>query len=187
MLRDKQDFRQHISNSKTCKPYCDPSLFASRKTYADFLLRLHLAGMLKFRRASGSQGSLGVFFVKKKDGTLRIIFDTRKLNLRFKDPPKTQLPTASAFSQLECPADANLFIAGGDIRNACYGLSVPEDISNMFTLPFISASDLDSSIVDCLPYDSNTLLAPCLTVLPMGWNWALHLCQSFSSNSEDGV
>ena len=39
MLRDKQDFRQHISNSKTCKPYCDPSLFASRKTYADFLLR----------------------------------------------------------------------------------------------------------------------------------------------------
>lgn len=67
MLRDKEDYRQHVQNNHTHKPYCDPSLFASQETYSDCLERLHTAGMLRLRRASGKQGSLGIFLAREKD------------------------------------------------------------------------------------------------------------------------
>ena len=28
----------------------------------------------------------------------------------------------------------------------------------------------------------NDFVCPCLQVLPMGWSWSLHFCQSFVSN-----
>jgi hypothetical protein len=42
-----------------------------------------------------------VFFVKKKNEKIRLIFDTRKLNEDFAKPPSTQLPTASALGSVE--------------------------------------------------------------------------------------
>lgn len=43
--------------------------------------------MLSWRNAGqNEEGVLGCFFVKKRDGSLRIIFDTRLFGLDFRDP-----------------------------------------------------------------------------------------------------
>ena len=48
---------------------------------------------------------LGMFFVRKKDGSQRFIFDTRVANCHFRKPPRTHLPTAAALSSVECSPD----------------------------------------------------------------------------------
>ena len=116
-------------------------LFASKKSYAKFLARLYAAGMLTWVGIGKKQvsGALGFFFVKKKDGSQRIIFDTRILNEKFKKPPKTALPSAAAFSNLEVVDSEDnvedLNIACADVRNAFYTLEVPEGLSQEFTFP----------------------------------------------------
>ena len=87
------------SNPKTKKAYCDPVLFSSGENYADFLKRLEAAGMLKWRRAGREKGVLGVFFVKKKNGTLRC--DTRVLNQSF-NPPPSHSPSVIGVSRRPC-------------------------------------------------------------------------------------
>ena len=65
--------------------------------------------------------------------------DTRILNLRFVDPPSTKLPTAAALSALEVPVDRDLFVVTGDISNAFYNTRVPDDLSDVFSMPTIRA------------------------------------------------
>ena len=61
--------------SGLAKPYVDPLLLHCPDRYADFLRRLQAAGMLRFRpRLQREQPSVGVFFVSKKDGSLRMFF-----------------------------------------------------------------------------------------------------------------
>eukprot|EP00959_Pyramimonas_sp_CCMP1952_P286523 5991303-Pyramimonas_sp.AAC.1 len=57
--------------------------------------------MVRFAVASGRPPSLGAFTVAKKSSAQRIIFDTRWANSDFLPPPRAQLPTAAALSQLE--------------------------------------------------------------------------------------
>ena len=45
--------------------------------------RLHQRGMLTWHLDSGSKYKLGIFFVAKKSGQMRIVFDTRMVNCRF--------------------------------------------------------------------------------------------------------
>jgi len=87
LLRDKQAFEQDAAAFGAHRIYCDPLLFRSPKKYASFLSELKSRGMLRWRKAKGEAGKLGVFFVAKKDGRLRIVFDTRLLNLMFIPPP----------------------------------------------------------------------------------------------------
>ena len=181
MLRSPQDYTQYIANSKPLKPYIDPELADHPSTFSEFLTRLHDAGMLRFRLAKERSGALGLFFIKKKDGTLRLIFDTRKLNRQFKEPPHTDLPTASAMSHLECIPDTPVYLGSGDIKNAFYSLKIPTALSDLFTLPLIRNRYLPAALrIDSAGPDA--WIAPCLQVLPMGWNWALHLCQAFTSH-----
>ena len=81
----------------------DPVLKNDKGAYSRFLHELHKRNMVKFMPADGQQGVLGIFFVQKKSGQLRLIFDTRRMNLDFKEPPKTDLPSADAFTRLETP------------------------------------------------------------------------------------
>ena len=80
-----------------------------------------------------------VFFVEKKGDKIRLIMDTRLLNLRFVDPPSTKLPTAAALSAIEVPVDQDLFVGTGDISNAFYNMRVPDDLSDMISMPTIRA------------------------------------------------
>ena len=74
-------------------------------------------GMVRWRASLAP--TVGICFVAKKDGLLRMFFDTRLANLAFVAPPKTRLASAAALGalELECP---DLYVASEDINNALY-------------------------------------------------------------------
>lgn len=158
-------------------PYVDPVLKHNKKEYAGFISDLRMRNMVKFKRVDTYGSQLGIFFVKKKSGQLRLIFDTRKLNLKFHEPPHTDLPSADAFGRIGIPDRAEFFVASGDLANAFYTLAVPDSLGRMFTLPPVQASAIGVESIDGFPVQPGSQVIPYLTVLPMGWSWALHLCQ----------
>ena len=174
MLRDITD-RENAD--KPVKPYVDPILKNNAVVYGDFLKELSKRNMIKFKLANGEQSNLGVFFVKKKSGQLRLIFDTRKLNESFKTPPTTDWPSADAFTRTEFVEDSQFYIGSGDLANAFYTLAVPNDLAEMFTMPAIEAGKVGIFNVGGTAVEAGTILLPYITVLPMGWSWALHFCQ----------
>ena len=115
----------HNNNSSTKSPtkaYCDPVLFRSHRNYAEFLHRLQDAGMIRWRVAHQEQSALGVFFVGKKNGSIRLIFDTRVLNKRFKPPPHTPLPSGAAFSSIQLGSpESNENQTKNQNENFCFG------------------------------------------------------------------
>ena len=64
--------------------------------------------------------------MRKKDGSLRIITDTRLANCSFRDPPKTRLPTPGAFTSLELGGGAKLYMSQGDVENAFHQMLLPK-------------------------------------------------------------
>lgn len=150
--------------------------------YGDFLNRLADAGVVRFERAERREGALGVFFVHKKSGQLCIIFDTRILKSQFLDPPGTQLPSAAALSGVEIGLGEPLYIASGDISNAFCGMAIPESLGSRFTLPTVRAAHVSRKHLLNLDVSDCEAAIPCLIVLPMGWSWSLHLCQSVVSH-----
>jgi len=165
------------------QPYIDPILKHNQGEYIGFLKELQDRNMLRFQRAEGHPFMLGIFFVRKKSGKLRLIFDTRLLNQYFNDPPNTDLPSADAFTRLETCENASFYAGSGDLSNAFYTLSVPDDLARRFTLPAIEAGKLGLTHLDGEIVGPGTKLCPYLTVLPMGWSWALHFCQAVMMNA----
>ena len=79
-------------------PHVDPA-FRSGPVYGAFIRDLMDRGLIEL--VAETEAYLGVFFVGKKDGRLRLIFDTRIANAYFRDPPHTALPSAGAWAQQE--------------------------------------------------------------------------------------
>ena len=88
MLRSNTDYRKFKQSSPVVKPYIDPTLMSTPHTYASFLKRLDSAGMLRWTVSQTPGHALGVFFIRRKDDSLRIISDTRLLNLHFQRTPQ---------------------------------------------------------------------------------------------------
>ena len=118
-----------------------------------------------------------LFFVKKKNGKLRLILDTRTVNCLFVDPPKTKLPSAAALTSIESVPGEPLYFAGGDIDNAFYRFEAPAVAREYFTLPPIRARHLGKVRVDGQFLAGDVIVVPRLKVLPMGWSWSLWICQ----------
>lgn len=120
----------------------------------------------------------------KKSGQLRLIFDTRVVNCRFNCAPTTPLTSAAAFSALEVDSGSTLYGAGGDVRNYFYMVGVPEDMANFFSLPACRAGLLGLTGRDLGdgrgPLGFNDRILPCLRILPVGFNRAVHLVQVIS-------
>ena len=117
LLRDLAEANSLI-HELNIQPYNDPQLKHNSKVYSDFLRELHSRGLLRWRRATkGERGKLGIFFVEKKGGKLRLIFDTRLVNCFFRTPVHTKLPSAGALSSIELPP-GDLHISHADIENA---------------------------------------------------------------------
>lgn len=175
MLKDKQDL---CGDPPIKHAYMDPILKNNPKEYATFLHELQQRDMISFQPLVDESGDLGIFFVRKKNDSQRLIFDTRILNHKFIDPPSTDLPSADAFTRLELPENSSFVAGSGDLANAFYTLAVPDDLGRMFTLPAIEAEKLGLTSIDGCAVRPGQRVTPYLTVLPMGWAWALHLCQS---------
>ena len=76
----------------------------------------------------------------------------------------------------------------GDIANAFYNMEIPDDLSDLFSLPsvpygLLRQHGLGNVMNDGHSINYHDLLVPCLKVLPMGWSWSLHLCQAVLCNA----
>ena len=90
MLRDPVEVAE-MKKSNPVIPYVDPVLRRSKRQYERFVRRLYGVGIVDFTLTAESH--VGLFFVHKKNGTLRFIQDARVTNMLFKDPPPVSLLT----------------------------------------------------------------------------------------------
>ena len=67
-------------------PYFDPLLRASWRKYSEFLHSLHRVGMVRWSLSRKER--VTPFFVKKKNGKIRLIIDARRVNRICRPPPK---------------------------------------------------------------------------------------------------
>lgn len=106
-------------------------------------------GLLSFERTDEVSYTVGCFFVIKKSGALRSVFDTRLANTQFVAPPKMALPSAAALVAVEVEASAGAggcYIGSADISNAFYNMLLPEDLWSCFTLPPVLEAALPAAI-----------------------------------------
>eukprot|EP00973_Karenia_brevis_P081162 11254639-Karenia_brevis.AAC.1 len=67
-------------------PYWDPKLKINKFVYRDFISQMHKRGLVFFSLSRTAPA--GCFFVRKKDGRLRLIVDGRPGNAMLQ-PPKS--------------------------------------------------------------------------------------------------
>ena len=109
---------------------------------------------------------------------MRLIFDTRIANAYFTAPPHTSLPSAASWSQQELRAGDETYFSGGDIECAFYRMEVPKPAQEFMTLPPVRAKFVCPHLcLDGVEIPPDSFVTPQLRVLPMGWSWALWICQ----------
>ncbi len=114
LLRSDADAAHALETTGVATPYSDPA-FRPPRLYAAFLLEAHARGLIEWEVNLPSR--VGVFFVYKKNGQLRLICDTRVCNEYFCDAPHVQLPTASALASIEAETGETLYFSAGDVQD----------------------------------------------------------------------
>jgi len=112
------------------------------------------------------------FTVDKKDKSLRLVVDGRKVNCLMEDPPKMELPSLHEVVDY--------------IMGAKWALSV-DGISYFYQIPI--GEDVGSMFSAHLSENRGTFRTVCMTRLPMGWSWAPAIAQKISNvllRTEDG-
>eukprot|EP00971_Amphidinium_carterae_P329560 6462107-Amphidinium_carterae.1 len=128
--------------------------------YGRVLDQLYSAKIIE--RGGVGREECGLFFVYKKDMSLRIIFDTRRSNCHFQPPPTPFYRRATS----------------GDVEVCFYQYYLPEEFRDFFTLPSIDSKFLSDSL--CKQLGITRKFGPIsfrVRVCPMGWNWAVVLVQ----------
>ena len=86
-------------------------------------------------------------------------------------------------AQLEVPAGHTVYIAQADVENCFYQVANPPWLCEWFCLEPLSVRELQSlgprSDIwgHTLGGDPHELMFPCLTALPMGFNWSFWIVQ----------
>ena len=177
-VRGEGVFDQTVREEGRPTLYGDPGL-KDRDKYVEFIRDGCKRGVFRFGRKHVE--SVSVFFVTKKDGTLRLIIDCRRSNQRFHRPPSVNLFSAAGFGEIRCEPGRELFYGEVDVKNAFYQHGLPRWLSEFFCLPFVTGSELQSMGVDTLDgcrLEPGERVYAQLAVAPMGWNWALYLVQA---------
>ncbi|OLP92536.1 putative protein phosphatase 2C 27 [Symbiodinium microadriaticum] len=167
--------------SETVRPYVDPVLANSPTKMGKFLTRLFDANMLSFK-PGWEAATVGVFFVYKKNGSHRLILDTRAANQAFAKPRSSRLPTPAAWTSLELDSREVLYTATGDVADAFHRMRLPVHLRKYFRLPSIQCRFLERRLwpSGCSELD---YVCPEYATLPMGWCWSLFFCQSLLENA----
>ena len=159
--------------------YVDPLLAEDKKAYHGLVCDLVRCSLVGFTTSPKSQ--VGLFFVSKKNGKLRMIIDARRTNSVFRKPPSTQLGSADSWGRAEVEKPGPLFFAQEDVRDFFYRLRIHKALGEFFSLPAVDPMLLKEELGD-LPSELADLsdkfegpIYPHLRVLPMGFAWAFHL------------
>ena len=129
--------------------------------------------MIEFRSAAKS--IITPFFVSKKNGRLRLVLDCRATNQMFMPPPDIALAAGYTFAQLEVGPDQVMYTAQSDVKDYFYSIGLPEELRGFFCVPSIPIADLGLDLSE--GYEGVTEVFPFLTVVPMGWSWAMWIAQ----------
>ncbi|CAK0806514.1 unnamed protein product, partial [Prorocentrum cordatum] len=167
--------RGSASSSSWAKLAFDRRLASNPRTYGKFLADLLERDMLE---VGTSFSQVAPFFVYKKDGTLRLIFDTRASNAEFAEPDYVPLAAAQALGNIELQAGERLFVAQGDVTCCFYQFLLPVHLREAFGLPPVPWAALPLAarrLVGAPPPDGLVRLR--LRVVPMGWSWAVYFIQ----------
>jgi len=174
-------------------PYSDPAL-RNQKVLDSLVKRMVRSGMV--RRSVSKKGEVGMFTVVKSTEVLpngttitvqRLIFDQRRDNCSWIDPPWIGLAGPTAVSALDMsqfwdPETMELSVASGDLPNYYYTLELPEEFSAYFILSGVSATEILRQL-DAEGWEDHLGLREspgdflALRVPPMGWSWAVVLAQ----------
>lgn len=100
------------------RPYWDPVLRHSRSKLAELLVHLDKAQLITWR--GRARASVGIFYVGKKDGSLRVVVDGRIPSAMHRRPPRSDLAVPAALSRLMLPDEA---LELGDVVDRRSGLA----------------------------------------------------------------
>jgi hypothetical protein len=178
LLLSQAEFQERVISEGAIKPYIDPAL-KNRHEYSLFIKQLVEGGMLV--TVNDAISTMTPFFVKKKNGRLRLVLDARGCNQRFRKPLKPSMGGATALTNLELDNDV-LYCALSDIKDCFYILQLPEWLQKYMCLPplFVAEAGLAGLPTDIL--DKRGKVIPALKVLPMGWSWSVYFCQQAHEN-----
>lgn len=185
MLQEPGNWMDLQDIASSIKTYDDPIL-RRRPGYLKFLKRLYDAGVLDF--TSTCRGRVGAFAVSKKpkyEGGKRIdrqrlVLDCRATNLQFKPPPMTRLGSLASLGEMELPNGETPHMAGADIKDCFYGCKCPPGLQDFFCLKSDVTLDEVAFITGGRKFDflGWPRICPCISVLPMGFNWSFYLIQA---------
>ena len=161
------------------RPYMCPVL-RERREYIQFIKTLVCANML--RPGGHKKATVTPFFVRKKDGRIRLVLDARQVNQFFRRPKKVELGSGAALAQLECEAGETLYFATSDLNDAFYVMGIPDWLSAWFSLPSLSVAEAREVGLLVGAWGGGARVYPQLTVLPMGWSWGGDFCQKAHGN-----
>lgn len=122
LLRSPDEASQALLASGVRRPYMDPVPARSTRQYKYFIKELSRRGLVRFRAADNGYFFVGIFFVVKKSGQLRMVFDTRVANCDFVPAASTRLPSVASFAGVE--ASGEVYGASADVSNAFYGMKM---------------------------------------------------------------
>ncbi|CAK0805123.1 unnamed protein product [Prorocentrum cordatum] len=167
--------------------YVDPH-FRKKKEMLQLARRMALAGMLC--RTAAKVDEVGLFCVVKKaelvgsepEVTLRLVFDQRRSNMRWRSPPWCAMGGVSAMSFLDVSEEmkedgVTMCFGTGDLPDFYYTLELGEELSPYFVLPGVSGDALDSLLPEgsSLP-GSGPYVG--VKVALMGFSWACWIAQT---------
>ncbi|CAK0883484.1 unnamed protein product [Prorocentrum cordatum] len=129
------DGEQVLSGQALERWRCVFDYFAARDQvrYSNFAMQMLEAGLVTIH--AERPATVGIFFVAKKDGRLRVILDTRAVNDLFDEPAHSRLPTPASWASVEIGLTDDLILSQMDVDNAFYRCKAPPGVSDLFALP----------------------------------------------------
>lgn len=162
-------------------------VFRQKNMLLRLLERMYGSGFLAFYMVANAYVS--IFSVVKKDvenpdGTisevLRLIFDCRKTNVLWRDPPTTRLTTSSQLGFIDLSPSTRrgrrVAVCGGDVPWFYYHLGIASWMTSYFIIPGVTAMEFVKYMAAkgmkiVLPSSEHVHIG--VRVITMGWLWAV--------------
>ena len=155
----------------------DPVLRRRGREYGSFLGELWRAGVIEACEEHEVREETGCFFVARKDGKLRVIFDTRRANCWFEAPDFTPLPSGESLSDLQTTRGQVVELRAADVEVCFYQYSMPAWARGYFCLPRVETAHLPADMRSAGGFVSGSVRFR-VKVVPMGWAWAVFFIQA---------
>ena len=179
LLHDDRAMSEAHDHAAGIKPYSDPALRDKAK-YAAFVRELWQCGIINWSRKV--KGRCTPFFVRKKNGSLRLVLDCRQVNAFFRIPPGCEMGSLAAMGELEVDVgtEQQLWISQADVQDCFWQCAIPMELARWFGLDAVPGSLLISlgvTHVDGQLVHPDEFIHPVIGCLPMGWSWAMWFVQ----------